>query len=95
MIDYSKISDIFCLVDEFCKDFDITTPPFLLGNPSKRLSMMSKSEIISICLFFISVDLGASSIFICFTLSAICRANTQKQYRITVSWNLASRWSCR
>lgn len=25
MIDYSKISDIFCLVDEFCKDFDQTT----------------------------------------------------------------------
>ena len=52
MIDYSKISDIFCLVDEFCKDFDQTTSPFLLGKPSKRPPVMSKSEIISICLLF-------------------------------------------
>lgn len=52
MIDYSKISDIFCLVDEFCKDFDQTTRSFLLGKPSKRPPVMSKSEIISICLLF-------------------------------------------
>lgn len=52
MIDYSKISDIFCLVDEFCKDFDQTTRPFLIGKPSKRPAVMSKSEIISICVFF-------------------------------------------
>lgn len=52
MIDYSKISDIFCLVDEFCKDFDKTTKPFLLGKPSKRPAIMSKSEIISVCLLF-------------------------------------------
>lgn len=52
MIDYTKISDIFCLVDEFCKDFTKTTQPFLLGNRSKRPPIMSQSEIISICLLF-------------------------------------------
>lgn len=52
MIDYTKISDIFCLVDEFCKDFTKTTQPFLLGNSSKRPPIMSQSEIISICLLF-------------------------------------------
>ncbi len=52
MIDYTKISDIFCLVDEFCKDFDKTTQPFLLGNKPKRPAILSKSEIISICLLF-------------------------------------------
>lgn len=52
MIDYSKISDIFCLVDEFCKDFDKTTHPFILGKASKRPLTMSKSEVISICILF-------------------------------------------
>lgn len=52
MIDFNKISDIFCLVDEFCKDFDETTKPFILGKPSKRPPVMSKSEVISICLLF-------------------------------------------
>jgi hypothetical protein len=37
MIDFDKISDIFCLVDEFCKDFDKTTLPFVLGNHLTKL----------------------------------------------------------
>ena len=41
MICFDKITDIFSIVDEFCKDFDKTTPPFLLGKPSKRPSIMS------------------------------------------------------
>lgn len=52
MIDYHKITDIFCLVDEFCQQFDTTTKSFLLGKPSKRPPCMSKSEVICICLLF-------------------------------------------
>ena len=52
MICFIKITDIFSIVDEFCKDFDNTTQPFLLGKPSKRPSVMSKSEVITIYLFF-------------------------------------------
>lgn len=52
MIDYTKISGIFCLVDGFCKDFDKTTQPFLLGHKPKRPAILSKSEIIPICLLF-------------------------------------------
>lgn len=52
MIDYAKITDIFCLVDEFCQDFDKTTQPFLLGKAYKRPPIMSKSEVITICLLF-------------------------------------------
>lgn len=52
MIYFNKISDIFCLADEFCKDFDKTTRPFVLGVPSRRLPVLSKSEVISICLLF-------------------------------------------
>ncbi len=52
MIDFNKISDIFCLIDEFCKDFDNTTKGFIFGKPSKRPAVMSKSEVISICMLF-------------------------------------------
>ena len=38
MIYFDKITDIFSIVDEFCKDFDKTTQPFLLGTPSKKTS---------------------------------------------------------
>lgn len=53
MIDFNKITEIFCLVDEFCQQFI----PFLeknsIGNKSKRPPIMSHSEIISIMIFFI------------------------------------------
>nr|MBB6232232.1 hypothetical protein [Mucilaginibacter sp. FT3.2] len=52
MINLNKISDIFCLVDEFWKDFDETTKPFIPGRPSNSPPIMSKSEVISICLPF-------------------------------------------
>lgn len=83
MIDYSKISDIFCLVDEFCKDFDKTTQPFLLGKASKRPATMSKSEIISICLFF---HLSGFRCFKHFYLFYVQR-HMQGEYPNTVSYN--------
>lgn len=52
MIAYDKVADIFCIVDEFCKNFEKTTKNFILGKASKRLPRMSDSEIISILLLF-------------------------------------------
>jgi hypothetical protein len=52
MIIYSKITEIFCLVDEFCKEYDELVNKHLLGNPSKRPSIMSKSEVITITILF-------------------------------------------
>lgn len=52
MIIYSKVTEIFCLVDEFCKEYDQIVDKHLLGNPSKRPSIMSKSEIITITILF-------------------------------------------
>ena len=52
MIIYSKITEIFCLVDEFCKEYDQIVDNHLLGNPSKRPSVMSKSEVITITILF-------------------------------------------
>lgn len=52
MIIYSKITEIFCFVDEFCKEYDELVDKHLLGNPSKRPSIMSKSEVITITILF-------------------------------------------
>ena len=52
MICFDKITDIFSIVDEFCKVFDKTTQPFLLGKHAKRPSVMSKSEVTTIYLLF-------------------------------------------
>lgn len=52
MIIYSKVTEIFCFVDEFCKEYDQLVDKHLLGNPSKRPSVMSKSEVITITILF-------------------------------------------
>ena len=52
MLIYSKITEIFCIVDEFCKEYDKVVDKSLLGNPSKRPSIMSKSEVITLCIVF-------------------------------------------
>lgn len=52
MISYSKITEIFCVIDEFCQEYDQVVDKALLGNPSKRPSVMFKSEIITITILF-------------------------------------------
>src|SRR3970282_493711 len=52
MINFDKVTDIFCLVDEFCNNFDNYTKNFIIGKPSKRPSVMSKSEVITITVLF-------------------------------------------
>lgn len=52
MICFDKISDIFCLVDEFCEKFENYTKSFMIGKPSKRPPIMSKSEVITIMILF-------------------------------------------
>ena len=83
MIDFNKISDIFCLVDEFCKDFDKTITPFTLGKPPKRRATMSKSEVISICMLF---HLSGFRCFKHFYIFYVQR-HMQKEFPKTVSYN--------
>lgn len=52
MIIYSKITEIFCIVDEFCKEYEEVIEKHLLGNKSKRPFTMSQSEIITIMIVF-------------------------------------------
>jgi hypothetical protein len=52
MINFDKITDIFCIVDEFCFEFSKFTKTFSLGNAPKRKPKMSDSEIMTIIILF-------------------------------------------
>lgn len=83
MICFNKITDIFCIVDEFCKDFENPTKSFLLGNPSKRPPRMSKSEVITIYLLF---HLSGFRCFKHFYIYYVQKHMT-KEFPNTVSYN--------
>jgi len=52
MICFDKITEIYSIVDEFCKDFEKFSESFSLGNKPKKKPRMSTSEIITITLLF-------------------------------------------
>lgn len=52
MIIYSKVTEIFCLVDEFCKEYAKIVDKALIGNKAKRPSIMSQSEVITLAIIF-------------------------------------------
>lgn len=84
MIYFDKTTDVFSIVNEFCKGFDKTTQPFLQGKPSKDPSIMSKSEVITIYLFF------HLSGFRCFKRYYIfnVQKNMQDEFPNTIPYNL-------
>lgn len=83
MVNFDKITEIFCLVDEFCQQFF----PFLeknsIGNKSKRPPMMSPSEIISIMILF---HLSGFRCFKHFYIFYI-QKHMQAEFPKTVSYN--------
>lgn len=52
MICFDKVTEIYCLVDEFCMNFEVQTSSFLIGNKAKRKPRLSTSEVITITLLF-------------------------------------------
>ena len=83
MISYSKITEIFCVIDEFCKEYDQIVDKALLGNPSKRPPIMSKSEIITITVLF---HLGGFRTFKHFYIYYV-QKHMQEEFPRTVSYN--------
>jgi hypothetical protein len=47
-----KITEIFYLTDEFCKEFQKSIDGYLIGNTPKKKPIMSQSEVISILIIF-------------------------------------------
>jgi len=83
MITYDKITDIFCIADEFCKDFEKTTQNFILGKRSRRPATMSSSEVIAILISF------QMSGFRCFKhyYNFYVRVHMKSEFPRTVSYN--------
>lgn len=52
MLIYSKVTEIFCIVDEFCREYSEVVDRSLIGNKPKRPPVMSQSEIITIAVVF-------------------------------------------
>lgn len=83
MIFYSKITEIFCVIDEFCQEYDQIVDKSLLGNPAKRPSKMSKSEIMTIAVLF---HLGGFRTFKHFYIYYV-QEHMQEEFPETVSYN--------
>ena len=83
MISYAKVTEIYCLIDEFCKEYDAIVDKALLGNPAKRPITMSKSEIISIAVLF---HLGGFRCFKHFYIHYV-QKHMQSEFPKTVSYN--------
>jgi hypothetical protein len=83
MICFDKITDIYSIVDEFCKNFEEQTSSFLLGNKSKRPPKMSSSEVITITLLF---HLSGFRTFKHFYLYYV-QKHMQSDFPVTVSYN--------
>lgn len=80
---YSKITDLFCVVDEFCKEYDQIVDKALLGNTPKRPPKMSKSEVITIAVLF---HLGGFRTFKHFYIHYV-QKHMQNEFPQTVSYN--------
>ena len=67
MITEDKITEIFCMADEFCKFFDTMTAKYTLKPTGKRKyhrsSTMSKAEVICQTKYFSNFVLGDHSDF--------------------------------
>lgn len=83
MINFDKVTEIFCLVDEFAINFTNSTQSFILGRASKRPPIMSDSEVISITVLF---HLSGFRCFKHFYVSYVQKHMT-KEFPRTVSYN--------
>lgn len=83
MINYDKITDIFCIVDDFCNDFEKFTQSFTLGKPPKKKPKMSNAEVITIMILF---HLSGFRTFKHFYIYYV-QKHMQQEFPQTVSYN--------
>lgn len=83
MICFDKITEIYSIVDEFCKNFEQQTSHFLIGNKPKRAAKMNTSEVITIILLF---HLSGFRTFKHFYLFYV-QKHMQSEFPKTVSYN--------
>ena len=83
MITFNKITEIFSIVDNFCKEFESETEYFLIGSKPKRPPRMSSAEVIIISLLFHLI------VFRCFKHFNVfyVQKHMQRELPETVSYN--------
>ncbi len=83
MISTDKVTEIFCLIDEFSKEFEHFIQKSLIGVNSKRPSTMSSSEIMTITVLF---HTGCFRNFKHFYIGYV-QKHMQNEFPNTVSYN--------
>jgi hypothetical protein len=83
MITTDKVTEIFCLIDEFSKEFEHFIQKSLIGVKSKRPSIMSSSEIMTIMVLF---HTGCFRNFKHFYIGYV-QKHMQNEFPNTVSYN--------
>jgi hypothetical protein len=83
MLIHSKVTEIFCIVDEFCKEYSQIVDRSLIGNPSKRPSLMSQSEILTISIIFQLSGFRCLKHFYLFYV----KTHMKDDFPVTVSYN--------
>ena len=83
MINQDKVTEIFCLVDEFCHQFQNFTRHYTIGKPSKRPPIMSQSEVITIMILF---HMSGVKCFKHFYIDYV-QKHMQREFPKTVSYN--------
>lgn len=83
MINFDKVTDIFCTVDEFCLEFQKFTQPFVIGNPPKKKPKMSNAEVVTIMILFqLSGFRAFKHFYICYV-----QKHMRQEFPQTVSYN--------
>lgn len=80
---FDKITEIFCVTDEFCKNFEKTTESFIIGNKPKRKPRMTTAEVITIYYLF---HLGGFRCFKHFYIFYV-QKHMKNDFPETVSYN--------
>ena len=96
MITEDKVTELFCMADDFCKFFDAMMEKYTLKSGTKRRyhrdSTMSKAEIMLIMILF--HDSGYRCLKH-FYLEKVCRHLrhlSQRLFHTTVLWSLKKKW---
>ena len=96
MITESKVIELFCMADEFCKFFDAMMTKYTLKPAKKRKyhrdSTMSRQKSCSFWFFFMIRDTVVWSISIWKRSASICGIFFQRLFLITVLLNWKKRW---
>lgn len=83
MFQYTKITAIFCFIDEFYQEFLKVTSAYLLGSKSKRPPIMSASEVLTIIVLFQLSGFRTFKHFYKFYV----QVHLKKEFPHTVSYN--------